>query len=82
MTIPEEKCKEVYTLNTWYESNLTEASEWLEAGYWVHFGSSCIGHTLAHIVENEGIRKMREKYGDRLEVEQRDGWGWYYCHLK
>lgn len=81
MKIAEENCKSVHTLNTWYEPELTKACEWLEAGYWVHFGSTYIGHTLALMVENDGIRKMREKYGDRLEVIVRDG-RWFYCHLK
>lgn len=78
----EENCKGVYTLNTWTDEKKAEARALLEQGYWVHFGSSCIGHTLAQMVESDGIRWARSEYGDALQVAQREGWGTVYCRLR
>lgn len=75
-------CKSVYTLNTWTEDRKTEARKLLEEGYWVHFGSTCIGHTLSRIVTNAGFAWAEEQYGDALEIRPRKGWGEYYARLK
>lgn len=75
-------CKSVFTLNTWTEDKKASVRDFLERGYWVHLGSSCIGHTMAAMVERDGIRWLQEEYGDRVEVVQRDGWNDLYCRLK
>jgi len=83
VAMKDEECKSVYTLNTWHEDTLREAYELLESGYWVRFGSTCIGHTMAKIVENEGIDLVREKYGEENVIEaKREGWGYWYVKLK
>ena len=79
--IPEEKCKYVYTLNTWKQKHLDEARGYLEAGYYVRFASTAIGHTLSKTVAWDGIEKAIQEFGPRLEVIQRGGWGWLYTHF-
>ena len=80
--IEKDQIKSVYVLNTWNKETLEEAYQYLDNGYYVHFGSSCIGHTMAEIVEHDGIDLAKSKYGDRAEVVRRDGWGTLYVHLK
>ena len=77
----EQECKSVYTLNTWTAEKIAQAKAHLDAGYYVHMGSTAIGHTCALMTENAGIKSLEAIYGDRLEVVQRDGWGDRYCHL-
>ena len=79
--IDEEQCKYVYTLNTWSDKHMDEAGELLKSGYYVHFGSTAIGHTLSEMVETEGIQLAKKKFGKKIEVVVRDGWGWEYVHL-
>ena len=78
----DEQKRSVYTLNTWMEPELKQAREYLENGYYVHFGSTCIGHTLANYVSQKGIELMHEEYGDRLEAIWDPRWGYSYAHLK
>ena len=79
----ESQCKEIYTLNTWTDELKAQARKYLEDGYWVHFGSSCIGHTMAEIVENAGMRWVREEYGEsNVQEAKRDGWSYWYIRLK
>ena len=79
----ETMCKSVYTLNTWTDEKKAEAREYLEAGYWVHFGSTCIGHTLGQMVESAGLRWVREEYGeDNVQEARREGWSNWYIRLK
>lgn len=70
----------IYTLNTWKQEDINKACEILNRGGYVHMGSSAIGHTLANYVENLGICKLRDIYGDALEVVEIEVWD--YCHLK
>jgi hypothetical protein len=78
----ESLCRSVYTLNTWTDKLKAEAKELLEQGYWVHFGSTCIGHTLSRMVENDGLNWAKSEYGDVLVIARRDGWGDTYCRLR
>ena len=78
----EEDCRAVYTLNTWTEDKKEEARKYLEEGYWVRFGSTCIGHTLAYMVALDGIEWAKKEYGDVLQVAEREGWGYIYCRLR
>lgn len=80
--IPDEECKHVYTLNTWYERHLEDAYNYLKQGFYVHFDSTCIGHTLARMVQAEGIRWAQREFGDELELVYRKDWGDLYCKLK
>ena len=79
--IDESKCKYVYTLNTWKDKHFEEAQELLEQGYYVHFGSTAIGHTLSRMVESEGVKMAKDKFGERLEVIEREGYGWLFVHF-
>ena len=74
----ENECKMIFTLNTWTDSLV---KYWLEQGFYVCLASSAMGHTMAEMVENEGIKRIKKIYGDRVEVVVRDGWGDRYCHL-
>lgn len=74
------RTQSIFTLNHLDEDKIKEACALLEKGYYVELGASCIGHTLAAMVERQGIQKMREIYGDRLEVVRVNGWD--HCHLK
>ena len=76
-------CRSVSTLNTWTEEKKAEARKLLEEGYWVHFSSSCIGHTLAQMVEGQGFQWVREEYGDDAvqEAIRDNGWGTWYIRL-
>lgn len=80
--IEDNERKVVCTLNTWGVKELTEGWGYLEEGYWVHFGSTAIGHTRAFMTECEGIDLTRKRYGDRLIVAYRQGYGDRYCRLK
>lgn len=80
-TLRDTQCKSVYTLNTWTDDKMKEAMDLLEQGFYVSFCSTCIGHTMAEIVENDGIKRIQAIYGERVEVVWRDGWGERYCHL-
>ena len=79
-----DECKCIYTLNTWTNEHVEEAKKWLDQGYYVHFGSTAIGHTMANMVENQGIKMMKDIYGDKLEVIMNQEWGYCcrYCHIK
>lgn len=70
----------VCVLNTWNEETLSKAWKMLEAGDYVHFGCTAVGHTRAMMTENEGIHLAQERYGDKLTVVEIDGWE--YCKLK
>ena len=72
---PYEDTKSVYTLNTWTDEQKDKAREYFREGYWVYFGSTCIGHTLAKIVENKGIEWTYEKYGDKIQIAK-GYYGW------
>ena len=76
------ECKSVYTLNTWSDHKKEEVRALLKQGYWVHLGSSCIGHTMARFVEADGIKWVEEEYGDSVDVALRDGWGFAYVRLR
>lgn len=78
----ETMCKDVYTLNTWTDDKKAEARKYLEDGYWVHFGASCTGHTLARMVERAGIKWVLDEYGDNIQIAAREGWGDVYCRLR
>ena len=79
----DEDCKTVYALNTWTEELKTEARELLEKGYWVRFGSTCIGHTRAAMVEADGRAWVREEFGEsNVQEAQREGWGYRYIRLR
>lgn len=75
------ECRSVFTLNTWTDSKKEEARSLLKAGFWVHLGSSCIGHTMARIVENSGVKWVEEEFKDGVITALRDGWGDVYCRL-
>ena len=72
----------VYTLNTWTDKEKTEARKYLEDGLWVGFGSTCIGHTLATMVENDGFEWASEGYSGILQIAQKEGTSRRYCRLK
>lgn len=74
--------KSVHTLNTWGEEEKAEIASLLEKGYWVHLGSTAIGHTRAWMTEQDGLDWVRSEYGDRLEEAEREGYGWTYCRLR
>ena len=80
-TLNENECKMMFTLNTWTDLHMTDAKNWLEQGFYVCLASSAMGHTMAEMVENEGIKRIKEIYGERVEVVIHDGWGDRYCHL-
>ena len=74
-------CKSVFTLNTWTDEKKDEARKYLEEGYWVHFGSSAIGHTMAAMVEADGLAWAQEEYAGILRVAQREGSRYIYCQI-
>ena len=76
------ECRMVFTLNTWTDELKEKAREYIDAGYYVGFGSTAIGHTLAEMVEWEGIHWAKQEYGKRIETVERIGWGDVYCHIK
>ena len=78
----ESLCKSVYTLNTWRDEEKAEARKLLEEGYWLHFDSTCIGHTLANIVQMNGIKWAFDEYGFALTLAKRKGWSGWYVRLK
>lgn len=78
----DEDCKSVFTLNTWTDEKKAEAKKLLEQGYWVQFCSTCTGHTLADMVERNGIEWAKSEYGDALQVARREGWSDTYCRIR
>ena len=40
----------------------------LENGALIHFNIECIGHTRNNMVQEEYEAKLKEKYGDKLDV--------------
>ena len=74
-------CRTVYTLNTWTDEKKAEARSYLEDGYWVRFGSSCIGHTRAKMVERDGLEWAKEEFTGILRIAEREGYGHIYCQL-
>ena len=82
LKMADEDCKSVYTLNTWTDDVKAEARKYLEEGYWVRFGSTCIGHTSAEIVEHAGWKWVREEYGEEnIQEAKREGWSYWYIRL-
>ena len=77
----EDECRSVFTLNTWTEDKKNTVREYLKQGCWVHLGSSCLGHTLARMVEYDGLEWMKKEFGKRLTIAKRSGWGDNYCRL-
>lgn len=55
--------------NDYYESSFTTLCEELEKGERVHIYVDCIGHTRAAWVEDDYARKLKAKYGDRLNID-------------
>ena len=76
-----EDCRSVFTLNTWTEDKKQEVRDYLEEGYWVHLGSSCIGHTLAHMVERDGIKWVEEEFAGILRAARSSEYGDIYLQL-
>lgn len=78
----DEDCKTVFTLNTWTDEKKEEARRLLEQGYWVRFDSTCIGHTLARMVQHAGLEWAKSEYEGILQIAEREGWGDIYCRLR
>ena len=78
----EEDCRRVWTVNTWREEQKAEARGYLEAGYWVHFGSTAIGLTRALMTEANGIEWVRKEYGDTVRVAENEEDGKMYVRLR
>ena len=78
----DDQCKDLYTLNTWTDDLKDEARKILKEGFWVSFHSTCIGHTLAEIVRWDGMKWVREEFGeDKVLEAKRDGWSTWYIRL-
>ena len=75
-------CRGVCTLNTWTDEKKAKVRALLEEGYYVHMFSDCIGHTLASMVETEGIRWVVEEYGLNVMIRKRAEYGDYYVALR
>ena len=71
-----------YTLNTWTDEIKAKIREALEAGMWVHLGSTAIGHTAANYTEWKGLEWLKEEYGDRLQISELESWGETVARIK
>lgn len=79
----DEDCKAVYTLNTWTDELKNEARKLLERGYWVRFGSTCIGHTMAEKVEASGMEWAKKEFGEsNIQEALREEDGFSYMRLR
>ena len=82
MNIPKELKRKHFTLNTWDDAEIANAVCELQNGYYVHMGSTAIGHTLANMVESEALRRIMAHFDcDReIEIVRDDCFGSLYLH--
>lgn len=77
---PHAEVKSFYALNEWTKEVIAEVCDLLESGHYVHLGSDALGHTRAVLTERDGIEKIKNIFGDRVEVVE-DSWGFDVLHL-
>lgn len=66
--------KWVNCANSFYSEKAEELDEALQGGEWVHIYIDCIGHTRAEIEGRNYVKWLTEKYGNRLQVEEYQGY--------
>lgn len=61
--------KMVNVSNSFYEERFVALCEELEKGVACHIYVDCIGHTRSAWVEDDYVRRLKARYGDRLCTE-------------
>ena len=60
--------------NYFNEESLKEMCERLERGETIGIYIDCIGHTRTHNETASYVRALREKYGNRLNIDTTSNW--------
>lgn len=70
--------KLVNVKNDFISERFEALCEELEKGEVVRIYVDCIGHTRKEWVEADYAKALRQKYGDRLQVDESDRWSTHY----
>ena len=64
--------------NDYYQEKFNVLCEELEKGTMVHIYVDCIGHTRAAWVEDDYVKKLKSKYGEKLKIDNSRWYTQYY----